>query len=57
MTGGELGGSSRVHAGKWGMPELRVDPGGAELELEVGKEPSAQVDAVVVATLGGEWRE
>jgi hypothetical protein len=36
------------------MPELRVDPGGAELELEVGKEPSAQEDAVVVTTLGGE---
>ena len=40
--------------GKWSMPGSRVDPGGAELELEVGREPPAQVDAVVVATLGGE---
>ena len=47
-------GREQQSAGKWSMPGLRVDPGGAELELEVGKEPSAQEDAVVVATLGGE---
>ena len=35
------------------MPGSRVDPGGAELELEVGKEPPALEDAVVVATPGG----
>jgi hypothetical protein len=47
-------GREQQSAGKWSMPELRVDIGGAELELEEGKEPSAQEDAVVVATLGGE---
>jgi hypothetical protein len=40
--------------GKWSMPGSRVDPGGAELELEVGREPPALEDAVVVATPGGE---
>jgi len=39
---------------KWSMPGSRGDPGGAELELEVGREPPALEDAVVVATLGGE---
>ena len=47
-------GWSQQSGGKWSMPGSRVDPGGAELELEVGREPPALEDAVVVATLGGE---
>ena len=53
-SGRREAGREQQSAGKWSMPGFRVDPGGAELELEVGKEPSAQEDAVVVTTLGGE---
>ena len=43
-------GRKQPSGGKWSMPGCRVDPGGAELWLEVGRVPPALEDAVVVAT-------
>ena len=58
---GKGGAGGKQQSGDKWSPGFKVDTGGAELGLEVEREPSAPEDTVVVATPGGEverasWR-